>query len=60
MMAELYALPHAKDAYERAMRELEERDQANAVKVVTAMACVARGRRAARRRGGEGEGGGGL
>ena len=42
MMAELYALPHAKDAYERAMRELEDRDHATAVKVLTAMVSESR------------------
>ena len=37
MMAELYALPHAKDAYELVMRTFEDRDHATAVKVLTAM-----------------------
>ena len=40
MMAELYALPHAKDAYELAMRASEDRDHATAVKVTTAMVSV--------------------
>ena len=42
MMAELYALPHAKDAYELAMRASEDRDHATAVKVLTAMVSESR------------------
>ena len=37
MMAELYAIPHAKDAYELVMRTSEDRGHATAVKVLTAM-----------------------
>ena len=50
MMAELYALPRAKDAYELVMRglrphdhwrsALKDRDQAIAAKVATAMVSV--------------------
>ena len=40
MMAELYALPEAKFAYELVMRAFEDRDQATAAKVATAMISV--------------------
>ena len=40
MMAELYALPEAKSAYELVMRALKDRDQATAAKVAKAMVSV--------------------
>ena len=60
MMGELYSLASAKDAYELVMRKLKDTSLPSAVKVVTAMACVARGRRAARCQRGEEAGGNGL